>query len=156
MRFSTTVSVVGLFAVMVVAIILAMSEQGEPEPATPLAQGARLFRTQGCASCHAIGGGASRAPDLANLIPRLAQRLEPAQYQQQIAAIQARRPDVYKHYEALYTDILAHDGEDRIRAWLNAHLRNPRFDHPDGKMPGYSHLTQQQVDSLIEYLLTLR
>lgn len=158
MRSTTIVSTVSLVAVVSAAVILAMSqqEQDPPEPATPVAQGARLFRIQGCAVCHAIGNGASRGPNLAGLVPRLEQRLDPEQYQRQMAGIRTKRPDVYQQYEGVYTDILARDGEERLRAWLTAHLRNPRFDFPEGKMPNYGHLTPQQVESLIEFLLTLK
>lgn len=157
MRSNSIVIIFGVVSVVVAALILTFSGSDEPDgPMTPAEHGRRLFRMQGCHACHGIGGGISRGPDLAGLIPRLEKRLSSAEYRQQADQIKHRYPKVYKKFEASFTDIFSYEGDDRIRVWLAAHLKNPRFDHLGGQMPAYAHLTSEQVERLAAYLFTLR
>lgn len=157
MRFSVLVTLFGVGAVlMAVAVVFMYGTDGAGEPRTPTEHGRRLFRLQGCASCHAIGGGLSRGPDLAGLMPRLSARLTDAAYRDHLDSLQVARPDVYDFFAARYEHVLGAQGEERIKAWFAEHLRNPRFDHFTGLMPDYDHLTEQQVDRLTAFILTLR
>ena len=157
MRSNIIVIIFGIISVVVAALILTFSGSDEMDDSmAPVDQGRRLFRMQGCHACHGIGGGISRGPDLAGLIPRLEKRLSSAEYRKQIDRIKQRYPNVYKKFEASYTDIFSHEGDDRVRIWLDAHLNNPRFDHLGGQMPSYGHLTSEQMERLAAYLFTLR
>ncbi len=157
MRFSTLMTLFGTGAVlMAVAVVFMYGTDGAGEPRTPTDHGRRLFRLQGCASCHAIGGGISRGPDLAGLIPRLAARISDDAYRKNLAELRESRPDIYPIFATQYEEVLSVQGEARIRTWFARHLDNPRFDHYTGLMPAYGHLTDEQVEQLTAYILTLR
>ena len=95
-------------------------------------------------------------PTLAGLIPRLADRLSDVAYRDHLDSLSVARPDVYAFFAPRYENVLGAQGEERIKAWFAAHLRNPRFDHFTGLMPDYDHLTEDQVDRLTAYILTLK
>ncbi|MBM3263711.1 MAG: cytochrome c [candidate division Zixibacteria bacterium] len=158
MNASTLTAIFGISAVVVAVGILIVggSGQSSSEPVTPVEHGKRLFRIQGCSSCHAIGGGMSRGPDLAGVINRLRVQLDTTAYQMQTEKIRKSDPEVYNTYAADYATILSAQGDERIRYWLIKHLENPRFDHPDGLMPTFRHLTPEQTDQLIAFLFTLQ
>ena len=157
MRFSVLVTLFGVGAVlMAVAVVFMYGTDGSGEPRTPVEHGRRLFRLQGCASCHAIGGVLSRGPDLAGLIPRLAARLNDEAYRAHLDSLSVARPDVYAFFAPRYEGIFDARGDERIRIWFAEHLRNPRFDHFTGLMPDYNHLTEDQVDRLTAFILTLK
>ena len=157
MRFSVLVTLFGVGAVlMAVAVVFMYGTDGSGEPRTPVEHGRRLFRLQGCASCHAIGGGISRGPDLAGLIPRLAARLTDEAYRAHLDSLSMARPDVYAFFSPRYEGIFNARGDERIRTWFAEHLRNPRFDHFTGLMPVYTHLSEEQVEQLTAFILTLK
>lgn len=157
MRFTTLVTLFGVGAVlMAVAVVFMYGTDGAGEPRTPVEHGRRLFRLQGCATCHAIGGGMSRGPDLAGLIPRLSARLTDDAYRAHLDSLQVARPDVYAFFAPRYEGIFSVQGDERISAWFAEHLKNPRFDHFTGLMPDYDHLTEEQVDRLTAFILTLK
>lgn len=157
MRLSVLVTLFGICAVlMAVAVVFMYGTDGSGEPRTPVEHGSRLFRLQGCASCHAIGGGISRGPDLAGLIPRLSARLTDAKYRSHLDSLRIARPDAYAFFAPRYEGILDAQGDERIRVWFAEHLRNPRFDHFTGLMPVYTHLSEEQVAQLTAFILTLK
>ncbi len=157
MRFSVLVTLFGVGAVlMAVAVVFMYGSDGSGEPRTPAEHGRRLFRLQGCASCHAIGGGISRGPDLAGLIPRLADRLTDEAYRAHLDSLQVARPDVYAFFAPRYEGIFSAQGDERIEAWFVQHLKNPRFDHFTGLMPDYDHLTEDQIERLTAFIMTLK
>ena len=157
MRFSLLVTLFGVGTVlMAVAVVFMYGMGGADEPRTPEEHGRRLFRLQGCASCHAVGGGISQGPDLAGVVPRLAARLTDERYRAHLDSLSLVRPDVYDFFAPRYVGILNARGQERIRAWFVEHLRNPRFDHFSGLMPVYTHLSDEQVEQLTAYIMTLR
>lgn len=157
MRFSVLVTLFGVGAVLMAVVVVFMyGTDGSGEPRTPVEHGRRLFRLQGCASCHAIGGGISRGPDLAGLIPRLSARLTDSAYRDHLDSLQVARPDVYAFFAPRYEGIFNAQRDERVRTWFAEHLRNPRFDHFTGLMPDYDHLTEEQVERLTAFILTLR
>ncbi len=157
MHFSVLVTLFGVGAVlMAVAVVFMYGTDGPGEPRTPAEHGRRLFRLQGCASCHAIGGGISRGPDLAGLIPRLSVRLTDAAYRDHLDSLQVARPDVYAFFAPRYEGIFSAQGDERIEAWFVQHLKNPRFDHFTGLMPDYDHLTEDQIERLTAFIMTLK
>ncbi len=158
MRSSTIASLFGGAAVVVAVAMVFLGGSGEgtkDQSNSPADLGKRLFRVQGCASCHSIGGGLSRGPDLAGLMDRLRMRLDTTAYQSKIDGIRTQRADVYSLNTEEYRVILSAQGDERIKLWLIAHLKNPRFDHPDALMPSFKHLTPQQIDELSAFLFTL-
>ncbi len=158
MKSNTMVTGFGIVSVCAAVLILVIgSREDTGTPQTPAEHGKRLFRVQGCSSCHAIGGGVSRGPDLTGLMPRLEERLSDASYRSHLKTLRESREDVYEIFTDDYVEILnTPAGEARIRVWLHAHFKNPRFDHFMGRMPTFAHLTQQQVEQLTEFLFTLR
>jgi mono/diheme cytochrome c family protein len=158
MRFSTIMTVFSAIAVTAAVVILFFSGgSGQSNaPQTPVDHGKRLFRLQGCASCHAIGGGITRGPDLAGVIPRLRVRLETAAYRSHIEGIRQARPELYAMSAADYAFILEAEGDERVRRWFLTHLRNPRFDNLESQMPSFQHLTPQQVEDLTAFIFTLQ
>lgn len=158
MRSSTIASVFGGAAIVVAVAMVFLGGSGQAtndEANSPADLGKRLFRVQGCASCHSIGGGLSRGPDLAGVMDRLRLRLDTTAYQSKIDGIRTQSPDVYSLNTDQYQVIIGAQGDERIKQWLIAHLKNPRFDHPDALMPSFKHLTPQQMDELSAFLFTL-
>lgn len=157
MRANRIVAAFGVVTIIASVLMFAWSGTDKTEtPDTPAGYGARIFRLQGCASCHRIGGGVLRGPDLAGLIPRLRERLEPETYRRYLAGVRQEMPALYDVFHETWEDILSREGDERVRAWLEAHLKNPRFDHPRGTMPSFGHLTPEQTEHLIAFLFTLQ
>ncbi len=159
MSVTTLVTIFGVGAVlMAVAVVFMYGMDGSGTPRTPAEHGRRLFRLQGCASCHAIGGGMSRGPDLAGLIPRLSARLTDGAYRDHLDSLRVERPNVYEFFasRSRYEGIFNAQGDDRIKTWFARHLHNPRFDHFTGLMPDYDHLSDEQVEQLTAFILTLK
>ena len=157
MRFSVLATLFGVGAILMAgAVVFMYGTGGAGEPRTPEEHGRRLFRLQGCASCHAIGGGISRGPDLAGLIPRLDARLTDVVYRVHLDSLNVARPDVYDFFAPRYEGIFNAQGDERIKLWFAEHLKNPRFDHFSGLMPDYDHLTDDQVDRLTAFIMTLK
>ena len=158
MKSNTVVTGFGIASVLAAVVLLMLNTEEETgTPQTPVDHGRRLFKVQGCSSCHAIGGGVSRGPDLAGLIPRLTDRLSNEAYQRHLEILKESRADVYALFTDEYVEILnTREGDDRIRVWLRMHFKNPRFDHFMGRMPTFAHLTTRQVEHLTAFLLTLR
>lgn len=157
MRFSALVTAFGVGAVLMAIVVVFMyGGIGFHAPKTLVDHGRQIFRLQGCASCHAVGGGLSRGPDLAGLIPRLGVRLSDNSYRKHLETLRAKSPETYQKFSTQYNDILKASGDSRIRAWFVYHLQNPRFDHYTGMMPSYRHLTKIQVEGLTAFILTLR
>lgn len=157
MRVSTLVTIFSVVAVVAAIVVLMINGTKQTEePKTPVDFGRRLFRVQGCSSCHAIGGGVSRGPDLAGLIPRLRVRLSDEEYAKHLSMLKKSRDDIYPLFSEEYNAVLTAQGDERIRIWLELHFKNPRFDHYMGQMPSFAHLTKQQVDYLTAFLFTLQ
>jgi mono/diheme cytochrome c family protein len=52
---------------------------------------------------------------------------------------------------------LSHEGDQgRSRQWLETQIRHPRTYDPQTLMPSYDNLSDEQVSSLVDYLLSLR
>lgn len=157
MRASTIATVFGIVAVVTAVGMLFFSGTGKTgEPKTPAEHGKRLFRLQGCSTCHAIAGGLSRGPDLAGAINRLRVKLDTTAYLLQVERVKQNDPETYNQYAADYAVILSAQGDERIRRWFTTHLQNPRFDNLESLMPSFRHLTPQQVDQLTAFLFTLQ
>lgn len=120
----------------------------------PAARGAAHF-AQHCASCHAVGGqGGTAAPPIDGLAGRLAARLSSPSYEAHLTALLASPASFQVSQRPRLATVLATRGQGRVRAWLHHHIREPRFDTPDSRMPGFAHLPAATVDDLVEFLLT--
>ena len=157
MGLTKLVTVFGVVAVfMAVFVVFTYGIKRFDRPLTLVDQGRQVFRLQGCASCHAVGGGLSRGPDLAGLIPRLETRLSDNGYRKHLGELKNNRPSLYQKFSTQYDEILAAEGDSRLRAWFLRHLQNPRFDLYTGMMPSYGHLTEEQLDALTAFIFTFR
>jgi mono/diheme cytochrome c family protein len=52
-------------------------------------------------------------------------------------------------------DLSDEAAKGRSRSWLATKIRNPKADDPQTVMPAYGSLSDQQVDNLVDYLLSL-
>jgi mono/diheme cytochrome c family protein len=123
----------------------------EPEPVT----GEALFTSLGCAACHDLHDGDSRkeGPALGGLGRRLEERLASDEYRARTEELARREGAYFQAQRATYAEIAALSGRARSERWFRAHVRDPRFDHPEGKMPSFAHLTDAQLDALAKFLL---
>jgi mono/diheme cytochrome c family protein len=123
---------------------------------SPLERGVALFASLGCAACHARtpADGTKEGPALdAGLGARLETQLGGDAYERTLSALEAREGEYFVARRPLYRELRALKGAARVRAWFKAHLRDPRFDHPEGKMPGFPGLSAEDLDALAAYLL---
>jgi len=61
--------------------------------------------------------------------------------------------DGHRRARPLYRELRGLSGDARVRTWFRAHVRDPRFDHPEGKMPGFPDLSAADLEALATYLL---
>lgn len=117
---------------------------------TPLA----LINRYQCRQCHIIDGqGGSVGPPLdSRLVPRLAERLNDPAYEQRVAEVDAYESEPFVLYRDARQAILASTGEERVRRWLPAYLREPRFDNPVVEMPNLG-ITEAHANLLAQHLL---
>jgi Glucose / Sorbosone dehydrogenase len=100
-----------------------------------------LMREFGCLGCHELGGkGVSRAPalDATDLVERIEERLESADYAEQVRALDARdaREEApFRQWAAARQEVLDAEGRDKLRTWLTYRIMEPRFDDPNATMP---------------------
>ena len=123
---------------------------------SPYARGARLFQSNGCFACHARAAadgereGPMLGPDLGK---ELTARLDSDAYQATLQSLATRGGTYFVERRELYAELLSLSGVDRTRTWLRAHIRDPRFDNPESKMPGFATLSDAELDALATYLL---
>ncbi len=123
---------------------------------TPRERGAALFAALGCVACHARepGDAAKEGPSLDGALGgRLEARLNAADYERHLRELDAREGEYFVARRPVYRQLRELEGAARTRAWFAAHLRDPRFDHPEGKMPGFPDLSDEDVEALAMYLL---
>lgn len=51
---------------------------------------------------------------------------------------------------------LTHVGSRRDRAWLFGHFKDPKAYVPNSAMPGYGHLSEKELNDLIDYMVALK
>jgi cytochrome c2 len=117
-------------------------------------RGKYLFvQVAGCGGCHRVEriSAGREGPELTGLVPRLDARLRSDAYRTEVGALLAE-PGAEA---AALREVLAARGDGRLRVWLRHHLRNPRFDHPKGKMPSFASLGEEELEALVAFLLSL-
>ncbi|WP_333656275.1 c-type cytochrome [Dissulfurispira sp.] len=51
---------------------------------------------------------------------------------------------------------LTHVGSKRDRAWLFGHFKDPKAYVPNSAMPGYGHISEQELNDLTDYMVALK
>ncbi len=117
--------------------------------------GEELFDALGCIQCHDRGPSVTRkeGPNLAGLRSRIEQRLTSDEYRRHLGELGQRPGAYFRGHAESYRAILERTGEARLAAWFRTHLRDPRFDHAEAKMPAYPDLDEALVRRLSELLL---
>jgi hypothetical protein len=114
-----------------------------------------LFERVGCIGCHDLSGGPSRkeGPPLNDLADRLDDRLNGDEYTQAITELSRKDGEYFVSQRPAYKALLDARGKARVKLWFKMHLKDPRFDHPNAKMPSFAHLPADTIDKLTEWLL---
>ncbi len=121
---------------------------------TGAARGRFLFQDSRCYTCHRLDGfGGSEGPALDHVRENLSDRLGSAEYEARLGELSARPGAYFQEQKAVYQRLLGLRGEERLRAWLHAHLKDPRFDNPEAKMPTHDYLSDADIDALADFLL---
>lgn len=121
---------------------------------TGLARARWVWKQNRCDGCHVIDGeGHTVAMALTDYGPFVRGKVLSRDFETQMEALLAREERFFVERRDVYRDLLDRRGEDRVRAWLRRKIVDPRFDDPNVKMPTYTHLADEDVDSLVELLL---
>jgi len=126
---------------------------------SPIERGAELFRSAGCFACHPSDADAPplEGPALdRTLASRLDRRLEDDAYEATLRDLGSRDGAFFSERRELYERLLALAGRERTRLWIVEHIREPRFDNPESKMPSFPQLSDAELDALAAFLLSAR
>jgi hypothetical protein len=117
--------------------------------------GEDLFVKHACASCHDrhVGPTRKEGPSLANLHDRLLGRLDSPEYDATLKDLIGRSGEYFVQYRPTYEKLLGLREDERVREWFRRHVRDPRFDHPTGKMPSNKFITDEEIERLADFLL---
>jgi glucose/arabinose dehydrogenase/mono/diheme cytochrome c family protein len=135
---------------------------GEPEQSATLdpnlagaERGEQLFKTTGCQVCHDLGSSPSgkEGPPLGDLRDRLVERLASDAYENELAELTNREGAYFRQHRDAYQQLQESPPEQRPTIWFQHHVRDPRFDHPKAKMPGFPQLSDEDIDALADFLL---
>lgn len=109
----------------------------------------------GCVSCHYIegkgGGGIGPNLDGFGFIWRLTKRLNSAEYEAQVARVDAMEEEPFIHWREERHNVLAAEGTQRTWTWLKYFVQEPRFDSPDTQMPDLG-LNEQEAEQVRAHL----
>jgi hypothetical protein len=125
-----------------------------PAPDRSDMSGSALFEAYGCAACHDLTEpSAKEGPSLAGLRDRLLARLSSAEYAARLAGLEADEAEFFRAQRGRYLELRSAAPAERPRIWFRHHVQNPRFDHPESKMPGYAQMPAGELERLADYLL---
>jgi hypothetical protein len=113
-----------------------------------------VLEAHSCISCHSIdgeGGGIAPSLDRFGLRWRLTQRLNAPGYEEQVRAVDELGEEPFASYEDARAEVVAAEGVERTRVWLEHFLSDPRFDNPDVAMPNQN-LSSDDIAELTEAL----
>ena len=88
-----------------------------------------------------------------NLGERLDKGLNSAEYEATLKQFADDPGEYFQSNRETYGTLLSLSGEQRVRAWLHAHIADPRFDNPKAKMPSHE-LPEEDLAALTQFLLT--
>jgi cytochrome c2 len=116
----------------------------------PAEKGRRLFEYYSCQSCHEQNTWIGKVgPPLGEgLADRVSNRLQSREYSQIL------REGLGKNnsFTPAFREIQMASGHQKVAAWLFWHLKEPRFDHPEARMPKYN-LSDEEIQALVAYLM---
>lgn len=122
----------------------------------PLERG-RVRFLQNCSPCHTVDGyGGHEGPELTRAYANLDRRLHTVAYESQVRELLEAEGSFQVEQRPRLEEILAVEGDERIRIWLEHHLAEPRFDHPFAKMPSFDVLGKSERDEIIGFLMSRR
>jgi glucose/arabinose dehydrogenase len=126
----------------------------EPPPEVASTSGEQAFARSGCVACHdhLSAVSAKEGPSLAGLRAKLRTRLDSAEYLAALDRFAADEGAFFVAQRPIYAALRGATGDERAKLWFANHVRNPRFDHPESKMPGFAHLPAGEIDLLFEFL----
>jgi hypothetical protein len=118
-----------------------------------------LLRAKGCVGCHTITGtvgtGSKVGPELdATLVPRLRERLAAKEYEEQVRFVDRLATEPHASYREARQRVLAAEGKERVRTWLQYYVREPQFDRQNVTMPSLG-LTEAEARTITDYLMQL-
>jgi cytochrome c2 len=110
---------------------------------------------QRCSLCHHLDGSQSMfAPGLPTVIGQARARV--ADYPKIVDGLKSLSEASYVDArDTIDTILAAEDDEERLRLWLRAHVKNPRFDNPVSRMAPVA-VSEREFDALWSYLRTIR
>ena len=97
-----------------------------------------VLRDSGCLGCHRYDGqGGATGPvlDRDTLLPALEARLGSAAYRRSSEALDALDREPFVSSRAARQEIRDATGSRQLELWIEHHILEPRFDHPDALMP---------------------
>lgn len=122
------------------------------EERAPLA----LMRDYGCFGCHRLygDGDGRRGPVLDRdlLMQRLDSRLNSAPYRVAIDALDTLANEPFLATRTARAAVANAAGRDKLRLWVEFHLREPRFDNPNALMPNLA-VTADHAAAIAEFLV---
>ena len=118
----------------------------------------RLMDSNGCFACHAFGSrtGGTIGPNLdtEQLVKRLSERLNSAEYLASIEVLDAFDDEPFVSFRENRQEILEADGAEKITLWLESRIQEPRFDDPGAQMPNLG-LSKEHAASIAAFLAGL-
>lgn len=109
--------------------------------------GISVLEELGCTGCHEIagqGGGIGPVLTQFDFNYGITERLNSAQYEQDLRAMMADPDDPYAYMNDARAQVLAASGRQRTSVWLVNMIQEPRFDDPERLMPKLG-LTAEQA-----------
>ena len=116
----------------------------------------RLMHAKGCFGCHSLNGrGGKEAPvlDWDSLVPRLLQQLSSAAYVRGLSSVDSLDEEPFVANRSARRAVLSAQGIDRVRLWMQHHIREPKFDNPASRMPALG-VSQAEAERITDFLLT--
>jgi hypothetical protein len=123
-----------------------------------LAEGQALMVQHGCFGCHSIGGeGGDVGPalDRFSLNQRTRLRVNASEYAEQVARVDEIDEEPWVSWRDERREVLAANGDERLRRWIKFKLLEPKFDDPQAQMPQL-HLTETEAETIRDYLLSFQ
>lgn len=115
-----------------------------------------LINEYGCRQCHRIGPSGGRfGPAIdADRMQQIQQRINSADYPQQVAEIDALENSPFVEFREARADILGAEGQERLQLWLETYLQEPVFDNPESKMPN-PEMSAEHAAIVASYLIEI-
>jgi glucose/arabinose dehydrogenase len=120
-----------------------------------------LMEQRGCVGCHDLygyeqqkGAHLRRGPPLEQgaTAERIAERLASPAYAAAVRAVDRIDAEPYVSWAAARREVLAAEGDDRVRGWITYHVMEPRFDNPATRMPNLG-LSRREAAVIADYLI---